>query len=156
MSETIRAVTWEAPEHHHIEKNGDWFWALWIIAFAAAAAAFFFGNYLFAILIVIGAAAMALVANQQPKIVPFAVTTRGLRINNTLFPYSTLEAFYIDEDHFRGPQLLAKSQKLFMPLIIMPLPEEYLDDIEDIISVRLPEEEMEEPFANKLLELFGF
>ena len=156
MAEQVRAVTWEAPEHDHFEKNGDWFWALWIITLVAAGTAFFFGNYLFAVLLLVGAAAISLIANREPEIIPFAVTTRGLRINDQLYPYSTLESFYIDEDHPMGPQLLAKSQKLLTPLIIMPIPPEHIDDIEDIIEVRLPEEKLEEPLANKVLEVFGF
>ena len=156
MAEVTRSVTWEAPEHHHFEKSSDWFWALWIIAAAAAITAFFFGNLLFSLLILLSASAVALLANREPEIVPFAVTSRGLRVNDTLYPYSTLEAFYIDEDNPMGPQLLAKSQRLFMPLIVMPLPPDYIDDIEDILETKLPEEEMEEPLATKLLEFFGF
>ena len=36
MAEAIKAVTWEAPEHHHIEKRSDWFWVLGILAIAGA------------------------------------------------------------------------------------------------------------------------
>lgn len=156
MAETIRAVTWEAPEHHHVEKNGDWFWILGIITMVAAVASFFFGNFLFAILILIAGTTVGFIANQEPKTIPFAVSTRGLRMGNTLYPYSTLECFYLDEDHPMGPQLLARSTKLFMPLIIMPVPPEYLEEIETILETRLPEEHLEEPLANKLLEIFGF
>lgn len=156
MTLPARSVTWEAPEHHHIEKGNDWFWALWIAALSAATAAFFFGNFLLAILLIIAAAVMALIANKEPDIVEFAVTTRGLRVGDKLYPYSTLDAFYIDEDSPRGPELLARSKRLFMFMIVMPLPPEYLEDIEDILETRLPEEHMEEPFATKLLEIFGF
>lgn len=156
MAEQIRAITWEAPEHHHIEKGSDWFWVLGIVAITSSVAAFFFGNFLLALLIVIAALVVTLVANRAPEIIPFAVTARGLRVNNVLYPYSTLESFYIDEEDPKGAQLLAKSKRLFMPLIIMPIPEEYIDDIEDIIEGRLPEEHLEEPFANKILEFFGF
>ena len=156
MSEAIRAVTWEAPEHHHVEKNGDWFWILGIITFVSSIAVFFFGNFLFALLILIAGSAMGLIANKTPKIIPFAVSTRGLRVGGVLYPYSTLECFYIDEDHEHGVQLLARSTRLFMPLIIMPLPEEYLEEIEAILETRLNEEHLEEPLANKLLEIFGF
>ena len=156
MAEVTKAVTWEAPEHHHIEKRSDWFWVLGILAIAGAGAAIFFGNMLFAILIIIGASVTALLGLREPRIIPFAVTQRGLRIDDTLYPYSTLESFYIDEDNPMGPQLLAKSERFFMPLIVMPIPEEYIDEVEEIIEIRLPEEHLEEPFAHKLLEFFGF
>ena len=154
--ETTRAVTWEAPEHHHFEKTSDWFWALGIVALCGAIAAFFFGNFLFAILILVGGAAMALAAAKRPSIIPFLVGTRGIRVGDKLYPYSTLEAYFIDEENPNGPQLLLRSKRLYMPLIIMPIPEEYVHDIEDLLLSRLPEEELEEPLANKILEIFGF
>ena len=99
---------------------------------------------------------MAILATREAKVVAYAVTQRGLRVNDVLYPYTTLESYFIEDDEVTEAQLLIKSSKLFMPLIIMPLPSEHIDDIEDIISERLPEEHLEEPFANKLLEFFGF
>ena len=156
MADIARAITWEAPEHEHIEKGNDWFWALGIIAIAASAAAIIFGNTLFGVVILLGASTMVVFAHRKPKMMDFAVTSRGIKIGNELFPYSTLESFYIDEDNPGGPQLLAKSERLFMPLIIVPLPEEYVDDIDDLISSKIPEEHLEEPIAHKILEFFGF
>jgi len=99
---------------------------------------------------------MGIVARQEPDIIPHAVTNRGLRVGETLHPYSTLKCFYIDEDHRRGPHLLALSHKTFMPLIIVPIPGEYIEEIEIILEPRLPEEHLEEPFSDRLLELVGF
>jgi len=42
-----------------------------------------------------------------------------------------------------------------MPLIVMPIPADHIDDIEDILKEKLPEEELVEPFLIKVLELFG-
>ncbi|MAZ56370.1 hypothetical protein CL653_01100 [bacterium] len=156
MTDDVKAVAWEAPEHNHCEKTGDWFWILGIVTVVGALTMFFFGNFLFAILILIAGLTIGLVANQEPTLTHFAVSTRGLRVGNSLYPYSTLECFYIDEDNLAGPQLLARSKKMFMSLIVMPIPEEYVDDIESILEVRLPEEHLEEPLAHKLLEIFGF
>lgn len=156
MNPKARSVTWEAPAHHHIEKNGDWFWLLWVAAVTGAIIAFFFDDFLLSILILIAAAIMSLVANREPEIISYAITTRGLRVGEKLYPYSTLDAFYIDEDSPRGPELLVRSKKLFMQMIVMPLPAEYLEEIEDIIEVRLAEEHLEEPLAARILEIFGF
>lgn len=156
MADVPRAVTWEAPEHHHVEKGNDWFWALGILGVAAVVAAIMFGNTLFGVLLAVATITLGIAASQAPAIVQFAVTARGIRIGDQLFPYSTLESFYIDEDHPLGPELLVKSKRTFMPLIVMPIPEEYIEEIESILETRLPEEYLEEPFFNKLLEFFGF
>jgi len=156
MTDIINAVTWEAPEHHHIEKGNDWFWALGLLAIAGSAAAFVFGNILFGVVILLGAITMAIFALNDPRIIPFAVTARGVRIGTVLYPYTTLESYCIDEEHEHGPHLFVKSERTFMPLLILPIPEEHIDDIEDLIGARLPEEMLEEPFSNRLLEFFGF
>ena len=154
--EIIRGITWEAYAHHHIEKGGDWFWILGIITIAVTISSILFGNILFGILIFIAGLVTALHANRPPKMIPFAVTQRGLRIDDALYPYSTLESFFINEDDPENPQLLVKSEKMFMPLLILPLPQEYVDEIEDLVASRIPEEKLEEPLATKLLEFFGF
>lgn len=156
MDEVTRAVTWEAPEHHHLEKGSDWFWVLGIVATAIAVAAFLLGNYLFALLIVIAGGLIGIIANREPEVIIFFVGTRGIRIGNELYPYNTLNAYDLNEDPERGAQLLLRSRRLFMPLLIVPIPEEYVDDIEDLIAPRLPHVELEEPFVHKFLEIIGF
>lgn len=156
MNEKTRAVTWEAPEHHHVEKGADWFWAVGIIAIAAAITVFMFGNFLFAILILVAAAALSLAALRHPRVIEFGVSTRGIRVGDMWYPYTALESFAIDVANYAEPQLLLKSKKLYMPLILIPLPEEYVDDVDEIVGERLPEEDLEEPFFNVILEFLGF
>jgi hypothetical protein len=156
MNEEVRGIAWEAFEHHHVEKKNDWFWVAGIIIIATSIASILLGNTLLGIMICTGGTVMLILAARPPKIIQYAVTQRGLRIDEKLYPYTTLEAFYIDEDGQFGPQLFVRSEKLFMPLLILPLPEEHLVTIEAIIAERLPEEHIEEPFAHKLLEFFGF
>ena len=156
MEPKLRSVVWEAPEHHHIEKTHDWYWALGILTIAISVTALFLGNILFGMLILIAGGVLSIAAAREPQIIPFAVTLRGVRVGNDLFPYSTLESFFIDEDNPLGPQLLIRSKRMFMPLLVIPLPEDSIDEIDEIIGDRLPEEELEEPFFNKLLEFLGF
>lgn len=156
MDDQVKSVSWEAYEHHHTQKGSDWFWVLGIVTVAVTVAAILLGNMLFGILLFVAGLVTALHANREPRIIEHAVTSRGVQVGEKMYPYSTLDVFFIDEENPHGPQLLIQSQKLFMPLIILPLPEEYVDDIEELVASRLPEEFIEEPFANKLLEFFGF
>ncbi len=156
MDENIRVVYWEAPEHNHIEKTSDWFWILGIIALAGSIASIMLGNVLFGIVILLAAFAMYVVSHRKPHVIPFEVSGRGVRINQDLYPYATLETYYVDEENPTGPQLLLKSKKLFVPLLILPIPEEYVDDIEGMLAGRLHEEHLEEPLSHRVLEFFGF
>ena len=154
--ESTRALSWEATEHHHEDRSNDWYWALGVVVVAAIGVSIVFGNFLFAVVLLLGAATIAIFAMRGPLAVEYTIGPRGIRIGNELFPYTTLESFYIDEDGPRGPELLLKSERLFMPLIIVPLPPEYIDAVDDMLGERLDEEHLEESFFNRLLEFFGF
>lgn len=150
-----RAVIWETFPHVHFEKGGDWYWILGILALALAIAAFFFGNFLLALLILVGAFTIALVAAKQPEVIECAVTARGVRIGSDIHTYASLAAYAIDDTHYAGPHLLLRSKKLYSPVIVVPIPEEYVDEIEDILIERLAEEDLEEPLVHRLMDIFG-
>lgn len=156
MEEIAHSISWEAPEHTHIEKTPDWYWMLGIIAFASAVASIIFDNALFGIVIILGALTMVLVSKREPRVIQFEVGARGVRIEDVLYPYATLESYFLDENNVVNPQLILKSKKLLMMLLIIPIPVEHISHIESIVNARLPEEHLEEPFAHKLLEYFGF
>ncbi len=156
MEPALRSITWEAPEHHHVEKGNDWFFALVIIVIALVIVAILFDNTLFALVIGLSGGVLFISATKRPAVIPYAVTVRGIRIDDRIYPYSTLESYRIDEEDFRGPQLLIKSTKKLMPLMVMPIPADFIDDIDEILKERLIEEDLEEPMLVKILELFGF
>lgn len=156
MEQTPRAISWEAPEHNHTEKGGDWFFAFTIIFIAIVTSAILLGNTLFALLMAVAGITLAISVTRRPRIVEFAVTVRGIRVDDEIFPYGTLESYCIEEDDPSGPQLIIKSQRRLMPFILIPLPPDNIDDVEEILRDRLPEEQLEEAFLVKMMELFGF
>lgn len=156
MEQTPRAVTWEAPEYVYTDKKADWYLVLAIIFGSLIIASVLFNNVLFALLVGVAGGALAASAARKPRVIPFAVSVRGIRVDDQLYPYSTLRAYHVDEDHEHGPKLLVLSKRRFTPLIVLPIPEEYIDDIEDIMLGKLEEKLLEEPFLFKVLEKFGF
>lgn len=156
MDGDVKSVSWEGESHHHSKKGSDWYWVVGIVTAAVAVAAVLLGNLLFGVLVIVAGVVTIIHANRPPQIQNFAVTTRGVAIEDKLYPYSTLDAYFIDEEDPLGPQLFVRSQKVLMPLLVLPIPEEYLQEIDELIAERLPEEFMEEPLAHKVLELIGF
>lgn len=156
MEPAVRGVSWEAPQHHHVEKGNDWFFALAIIDIALIIVAILIDNVLFALLIGIAGGVLAMSAAKRPAIVPYAVTVRGVKVEDELFPYANLVAFHIDEEDLRGPQLLVRTNRRTIPLLVLPIPPDHIDDIEAILKEKLSEELIQEPLGLKILELFGF
>lgn len=149
-----QSITWEAPEHNHAPKRADWYIALALITGAFAFAALLLGNLLLALLSFVAGGTVGLVAAKPPRIIPYAVTTRGVRIDDELYPYSTLESFAIEEEDAQ-PKLLLKSEKLLMPLLVLPLPAEKVEAVEELVAARLPEDDLTEPFYMPILERLG-
>lgn len=156
MQGNMHSLYWEAPEHTHIEKSHDWFWAVGILALAGSVTSIILDNVLFGMVILLGTITVFILGNKKPRIIPFEISKRGIRVENDLYPFPTLESFSIDEESPSGPQLLLKSKKMLMMLIIIPLPEEYIDDVERMLASRLPEEHLTEPLGHMVLEYLGF
>lgn len=152
----MSGVTWEALEHSHGKKSSDWFWALGIIVLSASIAAIFFKNTLLALIIILGGGAIFLLSRRPARVISYTVSPRCLSIDNDVYPYSVLESYCIDEHSAADPQLILKTQSFLFPLLIVPLPIEMVDEIENLLSPRLKAEHLEEPLANKVLEFFGF
>lgn len=152
----LREVAWEAPEHHHTEKGSDWYWALGIITVVAAVTMILIGNALFGVVILLAGLVTALLSSKHPRIIIYAVSLRGIRIGNDLYPYSSLRCFYLNEEHHRSVHLLVAPRTLFTPMLVIPVPDDAVEDIEYLLETRLPEEHLEESLGHHILEFLGF
>ncbi len=147
---------WDAHEYEHKERSQDWFWAVGILTIAIAVATAIFGNVIFAIFILVAAFSLALFINRPPTEVHVVVDERGITRDRIHYPYHTLQSFWIDVEHSH-PKILLSSQKLFMPLIIVPLNEDVeVEHLHDALSQVLEERPHSLPFVEKILESLGF
>jgi hypothetical protein len=154
--DTVRAISWEAPEFSHREKSSDWYFAVGLLVAAAIIAALLLGNILFAFLVFVSGVVFAVAAAKRPRIIPFAVTIHGVRVGSQLFTMTQLQSFRVDTEDPRGPQLLLMVRTKFMPLMVIPIPPDYIDEVQEILQSRLPEEPLQESLSVRLLEYFGF
>lgn len=148
-------ISWTAPEHFHTEKTNDWYWAVGIIAITGASLAFIFNNIIFGIFILIGTFALIVHASKHPRNIHCEINDRGIVIDNILYPFLTLESFWIDA-HERPAKILVKSNKTFMPYITIHIDEVDPEEVRDILLNYIAETEHHEPLSQKILERFGF
>lgn len=148
-------MAWSAPEHPHKEKKADWYVALGIVAVSGAVAAFLLKNPLFALIILIGAFALALQGAQKPKTIGIAIGDRGISAGDTLYPWESLSSFWVEEGG-PAPVLLLAPENKFLPLVIFPVSEHDPADVRDLLFEFLDEREHKIPVVNKLMEYLGF
>jgi hypothetical protein len=156
LRQSFSRLEWDAQEYEHKERSQDWFWAVGIISFSIAVAATIFGNIIFGILVLVSVFALVLFINREPESVHVVVNEKGITKDRVYYPYSTLESFWIDHEHPHNKVIL-KSEKFFMPLIVIPLdPEINPDGLAEVLNRYISEKYHPLPFVEQLLEYLGF
>lgn len=151
----IETIQWKAPEYHYSKKSPDWFWAVGIIAFSASAATVIFNNVIFAIFIILSAFTLSLYAARKPSIISIELNNKGVVIDKYLYPYQTLEKFFLIEKR-SGVSLILKSKKTMFPFITAQIGQTEPDSIREYLSQYLTEEEILEPLTQIVIEYLGF
>jgi len=148
-------ISWNAPAHFYVEKKPDWFWAVGIITLALAVTSFLFGEFVTGLFVIVAALALVVHASRPPHVVEYHINDRGLAADETLYPFVTLDSFWIPHDEMPS-KILLKSRKLMMPLIVIYIDGVDPEDVRQVLLKYIAEAEHREPFLKKLLEWFGF
>jgi hypothetical protein len=146
-------LEWQAYEYEARERSRSWFAVLGIVGGGAVIGSIVIKNFLFGVIIVIGALLIALFAMRKPSLITFRITEKGIAVGRQFHPYRELEAFYVPEESPHAPRLLIQSKRLISPLIVIPI--EHPDEIRALLEPKLTEREIEEPFIHHLLDYFG-
>ena len=152
---TEALISWTAPEHFYVEKHPDWYWAVGIVTLTLAAVCFILGSIIPGIFVVVAAVALVLHASKPPRIVIHEVNDRGIVVNNVLYPFLTLDSFWIPHDE-PIPKLIVKSRKTFMPYIVLFIEEVDPEKVREVMLRYIAETEHYEPLLKHLLEWLGF
>lgn len=157
---SIEKLEWSALEYEEKEQNTDWFWALGIIIIASSITSIIFKNYFFAIFIILSGILLAIFSIKKPDMVFYELNDKGLKIRDRLFPYENIKSFYIQENSENEQNhslLFIKSERLFMPIISIPIENNKSKQVRDImLSHNIIEEEMKEHPGVKIMETLGF
>lgn len=151
-------LQWQALNHIKPKKTADWFWVVSIATVAISVLSIYFENYLFALLLLIGVFTIYLQSHIPPHMVDFEISRRGVAAGKVLYPFNTLDCFcVVDEDGWDRDRVLIKSQKIFMPLIVIPLGENVTPETaRAFLGQFLKEDVLEEPTFQKVMDRLGF
>ncbi len=148
-------ISWNAPEHYHVEKKPDWYWSVGIITLAISAVAMIFGNYITGIFILVASVALVLHASRPPRKVYHEINDRGIIVNNDFHSFLSLESFWIPHDIVPA-RIILKSRHLLSPYIIIFIAEIDPEEVREVLLKYISETEHHEHFLHRLLERLGF
>jgi len=152
--DTWEKLEWTALEYEDKNRSRDWFWALGVIVVTSAIASIIFGDYFFAVLIVLGGGLLGFFAIKKPDTIHYELNEKGLKIGSELYPYENIKSFWVQE---MPAILFIKSERIFMPIISIPIEHSMLEEVHDVFTfVHVPEEEMKEHASDKIMESLGF
>jgi len=149
-------ISWRTLEYEHYRKSKDWFWALFIVMAALLIVAIITKNFLFGVFIIIAGIAMALLGKKRPREVEVVVSGKGVQIENNLYPYETLESFWIFYQPPDIKEVSLKSEKLLMPHIKIPLGDTDPTSVRKLLLQFLPEEAQEESLIDVVARMLKF
>lgn len=154
INSNFEILSWTALEYEEKERTRDWFWALGVIIVTASLASIIFANYFFAVLIILSGVMLGFFAIRKPGVIPYELGARGLKAGNRLYAYENIKSFYVQEVH---PTLFIKSERIFMPILSIPIASEMMSEVHEIFSAQeIPEEEMKEHISDRIMESLGF
>lgn len=143
---------WEGHEYVFEEHGPDWYWALGIITFAAVVTAILFSNILLALVIVAGAATIALQAAKHRRVHRFSIYENGIAIDTTLYLYEDMRDFAILEyvDPTLPPALSIKTNHVLAPHLLIPINDHDPEEIYFYVANHLPEGMHEETLLDRV------
>jgi len=155
-------INWSALEYEDKERHVDWFWALGVIVVAGAIASIIFANYFFAIFWIIAGLLMGYFAIKKPDMISYELNEKGLKIQDRIYLYDKMKAFWVqkpltDDGKAMKPALFIKSERIVVPIFSVPIEEDSIAIIHDMMLAHdVLEEEMKEHPSEKIMEALGF
>lgn len=162
----MESLKWSALEYEEKERSADWFWALGIIVVTISLAGIIYENYFFAALMILSGILLGFFAKQPPDLVNYELGESGLKIKDTFYSYKNIKSFWVQAKEFEPKDspikeekavLFVKTERLFMPVISIPIEEDYAFAIRSIfLNNDVAEEVMREHLSLKIMEFLGF
>ena len=153
-------LQWSALEYEEKDRSPDWFWALGVIVVTGAIASIIYSNYFFAVLLLFGGTLLGFFAKKKPDTISYELNEKGLQIRTHLYPYKNIKSFWVQRrDSLSGlhPILFIKSERIFMPVISVPIHDDLTAEIDSVfLAQKIVAEEMKEHPSLRIMESLGF
>ncbi len=153
----MKEFSWKTPEYIYTEKTSDWYWTVGIVSAAIVVVSIIFGDTLFGLIVAIGAFSLTMFASRKPRVVAIEINQKGVAVERVLYPFPSIDSFFVDAEHRHGPRLFLKSKKVVVPLIDMPIATTVdTEELRTFLSAHLEEEVVKEGVLHGLFERLGF
>jgi len=134
---------WQAPEFEVYEKSRTWYLIIGLILLGIITYALVFNNPIMAIVFILIGVVGYLYSEKQPRILDFAITSKGILAGKYLYEFENMDSFWIFYDPPHTKTLSINMRVSAVPFVHIPLEDEDPTVIRDILIKFIPEEKQE-------------
>ncbi|MFZ2545016.1 MAG: hypothetical protein WAW80_03490 [Candidatus Saccharimonadales bacterium] len=146
-------VSWVAHEYIHQEKGVMWFVIFGIIiASLLGVSIFLMKAWTFAAVLVAIAVVVVIYSRRPPRELTYALTDEGLIIDDSLHDFVNFKSFGVIRDGEEYSVMLIPTQR-FQPGVTVYFPEEYGEDIVDMLGSKLPMKDLKLDLVDRLVRI---
>jgi hypothetical protein len=152
-------IQWEAPEFERRPKDISWYWLSIVFAIIILGIAIWQKNFLFGFFIIIAEILLLVWGGREPNLIKFAISDKGLTINNRKFyPLKEFAGFCLEEiNEEEWSMILFRFRRRFSALCQVMVPKALGAEIKKyLVEAAIPEIELEESFIGTLQKFFRF
>jgi hypothetical protein len=149
-------LKWSAPEFRQYGKSKSWFIIVGLIAAGLFLWALLIKNLLFALLIGLSFFSVITFALKKPRDIQIAITSKGIKIDKTLYTFDNLKSFWIFYEPPEIEELSLRSKKTIMPYIKISLAEQNPAEVRKFLIKYLPERKHKESLIDNLARSLRF
>ena len=155
-TEVTTAVSWEASEYLHHDK--DYVWTLLLVAITSflAALTYFLIEDMFSILVIIlMAVAIGIFGHRKPRTLTYQIGQAGVVVSGKVYEYDKFKSFsIIDEGAIKS--IMLEPIKRFMPTMSIYYAQADEDRISEVLSSYLPYREKQLEPIDRLFKKLRF
>lgn len=136
--DTAQPIHWQANEYIHHDRSPLWFIIFSVVIIALILLAIFVLNSItFAILVPVMAAALIVYTRRPPRVLDYTLSSKGLFINDQLYPFSEFKSFGVVKDGAEYSVMLIPVKRFHLGVSVY-FPNEAGEEIVDMLGARLP------------------
>lgn len=148
-------LSWNAPEFIYTQKPMGWYALLALFFLALIVIAVFTKQWLSIAVFAVMGVAVAVYASRHPRMLNYALTDRGLHIGDKKYLFDQFSAYFEADDYGQLVFDLVPTKR-FVPLVSLPAPAEFQDQIEQNLSDVLPKSPPRNGVAERVSKALRF
>lgn len=148
------AIEWSAYEYEKRERGPYWFFLPGGTALALVILGIIINNYFLVAFVTLAFTLLMVYMKREPRFINFALTKKGVVVENRIYEYSSVKSFWIFEK-FNPRELSLETEGALNPFVRIPLADVDADKARRYLLNFVREEEHQDSAIDQIMRALG-